>query len=95
MLDRGHQAKAGRCVRDRVDQHRPQPFLAVEQDVALVAEVAEIRTFGHVGSGRDLGRGRLFVAVLLEQLQRRLLQPAVHLGAISGHAFSLLSVTDL
>jgi hypothetical protein len=59
---------------DRLRQRKAQDLLATEQGFPLVREVAEEGPLGDAYTRGDLGRGRVIVAPLAEQLQRRLLK---------------------
>src|SRR4029077_10781424 len=63
------------CVRrrriDPVEERLQEKMLPVEQDLALVAEVAEEGALGQADGLRDLGNGRLLKPAAGEQLERR------------------------
>jgi hypothetical protein len=66
-IHRGHGAGVGRSRLDPLHPALGQFVRAFEEDLPLVGEVTEEGPFGQPGGGRDLGHGRLVVAVLGEQ----------------------------
>ena len=67
------------------DEDLLQRARAPEEDLAFVGEVAEERALGEPGAFGDLGRGRLVVAPLGEELERRLFESSPPVGLPSAH----------
>ena len=63
-----------------------QRGLALEEHLALVAEVAEERPLGEAGALGDLGRGRALVPALGVELERGFAQPEASVRFPAGHA---------
>ncbi len=66
-----------------------KPLVVYHQHIALVREVPEEGPFSDPSPGGDTSCGGVPIAVLLEQLERRFLQPLPGLGLPASHTESL------